>query len=50
MGFSPAEVGEMSLFQYFAALDGFIAANSPDDNKSLSEKEKDDLWAWIDGG
>lgn len=49
MGFSPTEVNAMSVFEYFAALDGFEAANSPEDDKSLSEKEKDDLWAWIEG-
>ena len=50
MGFSPSEVDAMSMFQYFSALDGFMAAHSPDDDKSLSGKEKDELWAWIDGG
>lgn len=29
MGFSPREVDAMSLWQFFAAADGFIAANTP---------------------
>jgi len=34
----------MSVWQYFAILD----SNSGDDDKnSLSEKEKDELWDWI---
>jgi hypothetical protein len=49
MGFHPQAVRAMSMFQYFAAVDGFMKANSPDDQKSLSDKEKDDLFAWIEG-
>lgn len=37
----------MSIWQYMAALDGFIAANSPED-KGLTSKEADDLWSWIE--
>lgn len=50
MGFSPQQVRAMSMFQYFAALDGVIKANSLDDDKTLSEKEKDELWDWLEGG
>lgn len=31
MGFSPEQVGRMSLFQFAACVDGFNKANSPDD-------------------
>jgi hypothetical protein len=48
MGYSPQQVRQMSMFQYFSALDGYIAANS--DEEGLTEREKDDLWQWIDGG
>jgi hypothetical protein len=37
----------MSVWQFTAAWEGFVAANSPEDN-GLSEKEADDLWSWID--
>ena len=47
MGFSPREVKDMSVFEYFSALDGWIAANVPEDEKSLSSKEKDDLAEWM---
>jgi hypothetical protein len=47
MGFSPQQVRAMSLFQYFSALDGWMAANSPEDEGALSEKEKDELWDWL---
>lgn len=50
MGFSPQQINAMSMFQYFAALDGFIAANSADEDKKLTQDEKDELWEWIDGG
>ncbi|MGV2123712.1 hypothetical protein ACQZ4R_11545 [Agrobacterium vitis] len=38
----------MSLFQYFSALDGWMAANVPEDEGALSEKEKDNLWDWLE--
>lgn len=36
----------MSMFQYFAALEGFVAANSADDD-SLTAREADELWDFI---
>lgn len=36
----------MSMWQYMAAVDGYIKANTSDDG-ALSEKEKDDLWEWL---
>jgi hypothetical protein len=47
MGLSPQEVMGLSVFEYLAALDGFVAANDPDGDKKLSEREKDDLWEWL---
>ena len=40
----------MSMWQYMAALDGYIKANTPDEPGKLSEAEKDDLWDWIKAG
>lgn len=34
------------MWQFMAAVDGFVAANSPDDGK-LGEKEADELWQWL---
>jgi hypothetical protein len=32
------------MWQFMAAVDGYITANSTDDGKSLSKKEADDIW------
>ncbi|QMV00168.1 hypothetical protein GHV40_01100 [Devosia sp. D6-9] len=40
----------MSLWQYFAALNGYVAANTPKDTKKLSDQEADDLFSWIEEG
>jgi hypothetical protein len=47
MGFAPADVERMSLFQYMAAVDGFADANSPDGEGKLSTSEADELWSWL---
>jgi hypothetical protein len=46
MGYSPQEVRAMSMWQYFAALDGWRKANSPDDS-GLSKQEEDALWELV---
>lgn len=48
MGFTPQEVGAMSMWQFFNVVEGYIKANSPDDGKGLSDKEKDELWEWVE--
>ncbi len=40
----------MSMWQYMAAMDGYIKANTPNEPGKLSESEKDDLWDWLQGG
>ncbi|QFT69603.1 hypothetical protein FIU93_22650 [Labrenzia sp. THAF35] len=47
MGFTPQQVNQMSMWQYMAALDGYIRANSPDDQSRLSDKEADEIFAWM---
>ena len=37
----------MSVWQFNAALNGYVRAHSPGENK-LSESEKDTLFDWID--
>lgn len=37
----------MTMWQFFAAMDGYIKANSPDDGKSLSKSEVDDVWKYL---
>lgn len=46
MGFSPEAVGELSLWQFAAAVEGYVEANSQDDG-ALSTQEIDELWAWV---
>ncbi len=39
----------MSMWQFMAAVDGYVTANSTDDG-GLSQKEKDELWEWVNEG
>ncbi|MER2536026.1 MAG: hypothetical protein ABTQ31_12770 [Rhizobiaceae bacterium] len=47
MGFTPEQVGSMSVWRFMAALSGYIASNSTDDDKGLSIKEQDELADWM---
>lgn len=47
MGFTPQQVGEMSVWQYMAALDGYVAANTPEGERGLSKAEEDELADWL---
>ncbi len=48
MGFTPQQVNDMSMWQFNAALEGYVEANSADDGAGkLSEKEADELWEWM---
>lgn len=38
----------MSLWQWMSAVNGYVAANSTDEDKSLSDDEADDLAAYLD--
>lgn len=49
LGFTPQEVRRMSMWQFMAAVDGYVKANSTDDG-GLSQKEKDELWEWVSEG
>jgi hypothetical protein len=48
MGYTPQQVGEMSLWQFVAAVEGYAKANSSDEG--LSAKEADDLWEMVKDG
>lgn len=39
MGFSPQQVGRMTLWQFFACIDGFVTANSPEKPAPPSDEE-----------
>lgn len=47
MGFTPQQVDQMSMWQYLAAVEGYVKANSAEDSKGLSSREADDLWEWM---
>lgn len=47
MGFTPQQIDRMSVFQYLAALDGFVEAHGGDKANALSGDEADDLWQWL---
>jgi hypothetical protein len=50
MGFTPQQVNEMSMWQYFAALNGYIDANTPKEGNKLTDSQADDLFDWIEQG
>ncbi|HEV7345469.1 MAG TPA: hypothetical protein VGN60_07535 [Devosia sp.] len=49
MGLSPREVDRQSLWQFLAAWNGYVAANTPENGK-LTESEAEALFDWIDEG
>lgn len=44
---TPAEVRACSMWEFQAAVDGWVAAHAPDTGNALSEAEKDELWAAV---
>lgn len=46
MGFSPAQIDAMSIWEFVAVLDGYIEANTVEDSKkvNLSEEEKEEMY------
>lgn len=48
MGFTPQQVNDMSVWQYLAALDGYVKANTSEKPGSLGGKEADELWEWME--
>lgn len=49
MGFTPQQVNDMSMWQFMAAVDGYIKANSTDEPGKLDGSEVDDIWEWLQG-
>lgn len=46
MGFTPQQINDMSIWQFMAAVDGYVEAKMPDDG-GLTAKEVDELWEWV---
>lgn len=47
MGFTPQQVNAMSMWQFTAALNGYIEANTPEDKQKMSTEEAEDLLDWV---
>ena len=45
MGFSPQQIDRMSVWQFMAALDGWMQGHGG--GGGLTEAEKDELWDWM---
>lgn len=45
MGFTPAEIGAMSIWEYAAQVDAYIAAHSSPD--TMTSGEMDEIWTWM---
>lgn len=52
MGFTPQQVDDMSMWQFFAALNGYIDANTPRQANKLTEFEIEDIFdsGWLESG
>lgn len=35
------------MWQFMAAIDGYVKANTPEGELGLSAVEKDELWEWL---
>lgn len=44
MGWTAEAVRAASLWEFFAAWNGHVEANTPKDSKKLSEDDKDRIW------
>lgn len=44
MGWTVSEVKRTSMWEFWAAWNGFVQANSPKEGNRLSEGEKDYIW------
>lgn len=47
MGIGSEALKKASLWEFLAQWNGYVAANSPEDEKGLSSKEKDELADWL---
>lgn len=47
MGIDAEALKKASLWEFLSQWSGYVSANSPEDEKSLSLKEKDELADWL---
>jgi hypothetical protein len=48
MGWTSQEVKAASMWEFFAAWHGYVEANTPQDKAKLTEREAEELFAWIE--
>lgn len=47
MGWTVDDVKRASMWEFMAALDGYIAHHSSEEDGKLSAGDVDDVWAWM---
>ena len=47
IGFTPQEVNEISMWQFLAVAEGWATAHEHPEPGSISNKEQDDIWEWM---
>lgn len=47
IGMSPDTVKSLSIWEFFAAVDGYVKANTPDDG-TLSDADVEALWPLVE--
>jgi hypothetical protein len=48
VGLTPRDVDRLSMWEFMAAVEGWIKANSSEDSSgSLGSKEADEIWEWM---
>jgi len=48
MGWTVHDVKRASVWEFFAALEGYVQAKSPKEGNKLSDEDKDELWDWME--
>ena len=48
MGWSAADVRASGVWEFWAAWNGYVAANTSKDGAKLTEAQKDDLFEWLE--
>lgn len=46
LGFTPNDIKALSMWEFMAALEGYVKANSLDGGK-MTSAEVDDVWTWM---
>ncbi|MBB3523080.1 hypothetical protein [Rhizobium sp. BK456] len=48
LGFTPNDIKALSMWEFMAALEWYVKANSSDDGK-MTSAEVEDVWKWMQG-